>query len=751
MPASTQFVVQFRIAIRRRHRVLPRTFPSALCGLFLATAASPLFSAQTDIQAPPGSTYFASVVRLLPNGNFVVTGSGVASEQAGAVYLFDPKGRLISTLIGGSAFARVGGGGVTVLSDGNFVVCSPNWRDSGGPRVGAVTWVNGTTGLDATVSSINSLVGSTAEDAVCSGGVTALKEGRYVVASPLWDRGSVVNAGAVTWVGTPNKGSGVVSTVNSLIGRAPEDRVGGYFTPIPAIRVLSNGNFLVASPLWDNGGLANLGAVTWVNGKQGLVGDVTANNSLVGTSSSDVVGHDDVRSGITTLSNGNFVVRSRYWDNGPYVNAGAATWGDGERGIVGAVSPQNSLVGGKSEDRVGAEPVIALSNGNYVVASPWWDQGPWTEVGAVTWGDGSVGVTGLVSPANSMVGRRSLDFVGIRAIALANGNYVVSSSSWDNDEVQNVGAVTWADGSRAFAGPVTPENSLIGTRYGEGIGAPGSIALTNGNYVVLSRGAANALGVPVGAVTWGNGFTGSVGLVTSANSLFGGPAPYSIGHRGVYALANGNYVVASPFWNESTGAVTWGDGTTGTVGQITSDNSLIGSVPGDRVGMGGIVVLNNGNYVALSPEWDHSAATDAGATTWGEGATGTTTGVLSSSNSLVGIRSADQVGSGYITAYSDNHYVVYSPLWDHAGIANAGAATLLSGDGWVPTAITASNSVLGTLADEVDWSIHYDVDHKQLIVGRPAARTVSLLTLVPDPLFANGFEESTGVTPRPSF
>ena len=57
--------------------------------------------------------------------------------------------------------------------------------------------------------------------------------------------------------------------------------------------------------------------------------------------------------------------------------------------------------------------------------------------------------------------------------------------------------------------------------------------------------------------------------------------------------------------------------------------------------------------------------------------------------------------------------------------ANAGAATLLSGDGWVPTAITASNSVLGTLADEGDWSIHYDVDLKQLIVGRPTARMVS--------------------------
>ena len=48
---------------------------------------------------------------------------------------------------------------------------------------GAVTWGNGTTGISGTVSAANSLVGSTASDQVGIGGITALSNGNYVVNS----------------------------------------------------------------------------------------------------------------------------------------------------------------------------------------------------------------------------------------------------------------------------------------------------------------------------------------------------------------------------------------------------------------------------------------------------------------------------------------------------------------------------------------------------------------------------------------
>ena len=48
---------------------------------------------------------------------------------------------------------------------------------------------------------------------------------------------------------------------------------------------------------------------------------------------------------LQALSNGNYVVSSQDWDNGAILNAGAVTWGDGTSGITGTVTVTNSLVG----------------------------------------------------------------------------------------------------------------------------------------------------------------------------------------------------------------------------------------------------------------------------------------------------------------------------------------------------------------------------------------------------------------------
>ena len=64
---------------------------------------------------------------------------------------------------------------------------------------------------------------------------------------------------------------------------------------------------------------------------------------------------------MTALSNGNYVVRSPYWDNGAATDAGAVTWGNGTSGVTGVVSAANSLVGSTAGDRVGYDGVTALS------------------------------------------------------------------------------------------------------------------------------------------------------------------------------------------------------------------------------------------------------------------------------------------------------------------------------------------------------------------------------------------------------
>ncbi|MCB0151372.1 MAG: hypothetical protein KDE01_27430, partial [Caldilineaceae bacterium] len=122
-----------------------------------------------------------------------------------------------------------------------------------------------------------------------------------------------------------------------------------------------------------------------------------AANSLVGSAANDQVGG---WGSITTLSNGAYVVRSPNWDNGTATNAGAVTWGSGDTGISGVVSAANSLVGSTANDQVGSSGITTLSNGAYVVLSQNWDNGTVADAGAVTWGSGNTGVSGVVSAAN---------------------------------------------------------------------------------------------------------------------------------------------------------------------------------------------------------------------------------------------------------------------------------------------------------------------------------------------------------------
>jgi len=329
--------------------------------------------------------------------------------------------------------------------------------------------------------------------------VTVLPDGNIVVTDPDADSNTHTGVGAVYLYGP---GGGLISTIT---GSSTDDHVGsgGVFT-------LANGNYVIVSRQWRSNAILNAGAVTWGSAVIGVSGVVSASNSLVGTSVGDAVGS------VTPLSNGNYVVSSPYWDNNGIVDAGAATWCDGNGGTKGAVSASNSLVGSSTEDRVGYG-VFALSNGNYVVSSPLWDDSDsaMADVGAATWGNGSGGTAGAVSAGNSLVGTTSGDQVG-SVVALSNGNYVVASESWSNGNTLYTGAVTWGNGNGGTVGAVSASNSLVGTTENDEVGN-GLTPLTNGNYVAFSGNWNNL----AGAVTWGNGSGGSVGEVSSGNSLVG--------------------------------------------------------------------------------------------------------------------------------------------------------------------------------------------------------------------------------------
>ena len=102
--------------------------------------------------------------------------------------------------------------------------------------------------------------------------------------------------------------------------------------------------------------------------------------------------------------------------------------------------------------------VVALSTGNVVITSPFDDNGG-TDAGAVYLFNGSTGA--LIS---TLRGSHANDNVGFgRVIALGNGNYVFSSELWDNGAIVDAGAVTFGNGTTGVVGTVSAANSLVGT------------------------------------------------------------------------------------------------------------------------------------------------------------------------------------------------------------------------------------------------------------------------------------------------
>jgi hypothetical protein len=708
-----------------------------------------------DPHPTPGTGQFGTGVTVLSTGKIVVINpaDNFGGPLAGAVYLFDgPTGVLVSSLLGANPNDLVGYSGVTPLDSGNYLIRSPVWNSNRG----AVTWGSGTTGVAGIVSDANSLVGSNSNEFV-GNVVTLLNNGNYLVLIPAWNS----SRGAATW-GDGTRGiSGPVSDTNSLVGSNPNDLVGSDFT------LLTNGNYVVRSRLWNglrgavtwgdgrtgvhgivseanslvgtnpydfagdivtplnNGNYlirsqnwnAQRGAVTWGDGRTGVRGIVSDTNSLVGSNLFDSVGiviplsndnyvvcspnwngqrgaatwgdgHTGVRgavsdanslvgtnlndsvciNGITPLNNGNYVVRNPGWNN----NHGAATWGDGSAGVRGAVSEANSLAGSNPSDRVG-NLITPLSNGNYVVQSPAWN----SNRGAATWGDGSTGVRGAVSEANSLTGSNANDRVGSLITPLSNGNYVVQSPAWNS----NRGAATWGDGQRGARGAISETNSLIGSNSNDGTNSS-SIPLSNGNYVVKFPSWNNNRG----AVTWGSGTSGVSGTIDATNSLVG-PNPNDILFIDIYQLSNGNYLIDNPYSNGFRGAVTWADGITGVRGTISEANSLVGSNRDDLVGVDGIVSLSNGNYVVRSSHWNG----ERGAVTCGDGGTGVS-GIVSAANSLIGSNPNDLVGHFSVTSLSNGNYVVRSSEWN----GNRGAVTWGDGGTGVSGIVSVANSLVGS-------------------------------------------------------
>lgn len=634
-----------------------------------------------------------------------------AAADAGAIYVYDTlTGAMLSMLTGDQANDRVGFGGITSLSNSggvDYLIRSPFWHGS----AGAVTWVDSAgNGITGVVGASNSLVGSSAGDAVGTHISTIFNGGiyDYVVISPDWGGGK----GAVTFAKGDAGIAGEINSANSLVGSQAGDKVGsnGFSSGLTS---LSSGHYVIRSKDWNSGA----GAVTFMNRASGVTGEVSAANSLVGGSASDQVGSGGVQS---IWDNGayNYLVLSPDWNG----QRGAVTFGSGSTGISGVVSASNSYIGDTAGDRIGSGGITTLSNSGgyaYLIKSPLWH----ASTGAITWFDGGGtgfgggAFGGIVGDGNSLVGAAAGDAIGSGGVVTMNvsgiNNYYVVSPEWNGQR----GAMTFGSGASGVAGIIGESNSMVGKNEGDRVGSGGLQQLyfetytSTGIYIAISP----EWNGDAGAVTFLDKAVAMTGLIGPGNSLVGSNAFDQVGSDGVQAIrhASGvyNYLVFSPNWGEGRGAVTFGSGASGVKGEIGIGNSFVGTVfdfpqegiVGDRVGSGGLTALQNSagySYLIKSPLWGE----EAGAVTWfngnGTGIEGVPFGgEVGPGNSLVGSHSYDQVGAWIEPILDTNgvyNYLVFSPDWD----GGKGAVSFGSGSQGRAGYVGSSNSFVGSQAGD---------------------------------------------------
>lgn len=549
-----------------------------------------------------------------------------------------------SSLVGSSDGDWIGSSGVYRIGDTLFVL-SPFWDDTINSLTdtGAITILDtSATGfLTGTVGTVNSLVGSSNNDKVGLNSSIA-NSGDYLgVLSSSWDNTNLLrtDTGAVTIFSNTYSANSVligntVSGSNSWIGQSSGDKIGsgGNFS--------LNAGLLLVSPDWDASlSITDVGAVTLVDWAT-PTGVVTGSSSLTGLNAGDRIGS----SGYDQDNNsGNILILSSDWDLGK----GAVTWINGASGNMSngsalagqTVSVLNSLVGTTIGDMslVDSYKYSGIFGDYFLIANRRWDDGPTTNVGAVTWMEASTGRLydgavflingGEISAVNSLVGSQAGDQVGRGGVNTDNFNSLaILSPNWDNGPLVDAGAVSLAIGS-VLTGVVGGINSLVGEQAGDLVGSGGVVS--SGGFVFV----------------FSPGWAGGRGLVTMVDTVISGA---SMG--GVSSV-------------------------------VTGRSFISGSIATDRVGSGGIVLGNFGGGIILSPDWDDTinSLADVGAITYFSAIMPLPNADVDSSNSVVGGFSGDMLGFGDESAgaqYVDSgdYFLISSPFWN----GKRGAVTWMS-------------------------------------------------------------------------
>ncbi len=558
----------------------------------------------------------------------------------------DTAGTELGTGIGGDEDTTSGGSPIKPSTPGNYIISSPNTEVNGVSNSGSIKIIDGVTGeqIGETIS------GETNNDQLGSSGVTTLANGNIVIASQYHDVEGVTNAGSVMIINGAT-GRQIGSTI---AGGSTGDQIGSS-----GITTLGNGNFIISSGLDNVEGVTDAGSVRVINGTTGeQVGPL-----LFGDEAGDSLGS----SGITVLSNGNFVIATENDNVNGVQNSGSVRIINGATGIqVGS-----TLSGNNSNDKLGSSSITAIRNGNFVIASSNDDVGGVTDddVGSVT-DAGSVriinGATGA-QIGSTLSGNCLNDQFGNASItALDNGRFVIASQYDDIGTITNAGSVRIVNGNNGEQVTAT----FAGDTVGDQLGSSSITNLGNGNFVIASE-LDNVNGVTnAGSIIIVNGNTGEqVGTTLSGNN-----SNDLLGSSSITVLPNGNFVVASE--DDDVDGVT-NAGSVKIINGLTGEqigSTISGDDENDRLGNSSVTALDSGNFVIATSGDDIGGITNAGSVRIINATTGAQIGATISGNN-----SSDQLGSSGITALSDGNFIISSEMDDVGGIRNAGSIRVING------------------------------------------------------------------------
>jgi hypothetical protein len=582
---------------------------------------------------PGAGDLFGKDIVVLGNGNIVVTDPFDSSVVAngGAVHLYDPVTQtLIASIYGDSANDNLGSDGIVELANNNYVIISSLDDEGGVGDAGSVRLMNGATGVQMGPT----LAGDLAGDQLGAGGVTALANGNYVVASPFDNDGALLLAGSARLM----NGTTAVQ-IAAIIGDSANDNVA-----FGGVVELDNGNYVVSSMFENVGPVTFAGTARLFNGTTG---------AQIGTTiAGDMIGDSIGAGGVKPLVNGNYVILSPGDNENSVFQAGSMRLVDGATGAqIGA-----TIAGDVPSDKLGLGISAALSNGNFVFGSIQDDEGGNVDAGSVRLIDGATGaqIAIYVGGPNDQAGYPT---------ALANGNYVIASPFADVGLVADAGSVRLMNGTTGVQIGAAIEGDVAGDQLGLG----SVLALANNNYIISSITDDESGLVDAGSFILVDGTNG----LQIGGTIAGDVAGDQLGFGTVNVLLNDNIALGSFLDNEGgildAGSVRLIDGSTGA--QIGT--TLAGDTAGDQIGNFDIVPLANSNYVVISSLDDEGGVVDAGSVRLVNGATGVQIG-----STVTGVVANDVSAATIGAAANGAYFVLGLSTADNNGLVDSGLVLL---------------------------------------------------------------------------